>query len=404
MKVKFTESFRMRVMMYTCISLLAAVLTDLAVLFLCIRLRILVSDYGLNNMNIHAGNNNYVLNNSRIQASTKSMLSESNIFYRIFGVGIKVQLIIILFILALVVFLLVFFALTHQVTGYITTILQGACKMVDGDFSHRIDVRYQDEFSCIADSINRMADAVETMKKKEEEAEETKNELITNVAHDLRTPLTSIIGYIDIVNNMPDLTEAQRSEYLKITWEKARKLEKLINELFSFTKISYGGMPMHMEKIDLIKLLEQEVDELYPTFKDNELECVLETDTDSCMVMADGEQLVRVFDNLLGNAVKYGRYGKMIRVRTVTEQSQIRIQVVNYGSVIPAENLPFLFEKFYKVDTSRQPSSEGTGLGLAIAKSIVESHGGSISVKSSFDGTVFEVILPTAEKAQNEVA
>lgn len=404
MKVKFTESFRMRVMLYTCISLLAAVLTDLVVLFLCIRSRILVSDYGLNDMNIHAGNNNYVLNNSRIQASTKSMLSESNIFYRIFGVGIKVQLIIILFILALVVFLLVFFALTHQVTGYITTILQGACKMADGDFSHRIDVRYQDEFSCIADSINRMADTVETMKKKEEEAEETKNELITNVAHDLRTPLTSIIGYIDIVNNMPDLTEAQRSEYLKITWEKARKLEKLINELFSFTKISYGGMPMHMEKIDLIKLLEQEVDELYPTFKDNELECVLETDTDSCMVMADGEQLVRVFDNLLGNAVKYGRYGKMIRVRTVTEQSQIRIQVVNYGSVIPAENLPFLFEKFYKVDTSRQPSSEGTGLGLAIAKSIVESHGGSISVKSSFDGTVFEVILPTAEKAQNEVA
>ena len=404
MKVKFTESFRMRVMLYTCISLLAAVLTDLAVLFLCIRLRILVSDYGLNDMNIHAGNNNYVLNNSRIQASTKSMLSESNIFYRIFGVGIKVQLIIILFILALVVFLLVFFALTHQVTGYITTILQGACKMADGDFSHRIDVRYQDEFSCIADNINRMADTVETMKKKEEEAEETKNELITNVAHDLRTPLTSIIGYIDIVNNMPDLTEAQRSEYLKITWEKARKLEKLINELFSFTKISYGGMPMHMEKIDLIKLLEQEVDELYPTFKGNELECVLETDTDSCMVMADGEQLVRVFDNLLGNAVKYGRYGKMIRVRTVTEQSQIRIQVVNYGSVIPAENLPFLFEKFYKVDTSRQPSSEGTGLGLAIAKSIVESHGGSISVKSSFDGTVFEVILPTEEKAQNEVA
>ena len=404
MKVKFTESFRIRVMIYTCVSLAAAILADLAVLFLCIRSRVLVSDYGMNSMAIHAGNNNHMLNNSQIQASTRSMLSESNLFYRIFGVGIKVQLVIILMVFALVVFLLVFFALSHRVTGYITTILQGACKMADGDFSYRIDVRYQDEFSCIADSINRMADTVEMMKKKEEEAEETKNELITNVAHDLRTPLTSIIGYIDIVNNMPDLTEAQRSEYLKITWEKARKLEKLINELFSFTKISYGGMPMHMEKIDLIKMLEQEVDELYPTFKDNELECLLETDTDSYMVMADGEQLVRVFDNLLGNAVKYGRYGKLIRVRTVTEQSQIRIQVVNYGSVIPAENLPFLFEKFYKVDTSRQPSSEGTGLGLAIAKSIVESHGGSISAKSSFDGTIFEVILPTAEKAQNEVA
>ena len=275
--------------------------------------------------------------------------------------------------------------------------------MADGDFSHRIDVRYHDEFSSIADSINRMADTVEAMKQKEQEAEETKNELITNVAHDLRTPLTSIIGYIDIVNNMPDLSEKQRSEYLKITWEKARKLEKLINELFSFTKISYGGMPMRMEKIDVIKMLEQEADELYPTFKENELECLLETDADSCMIMADGEQLVRVFDNLLGNAIKYGRYGKMIRIRTLTENTQIQIQIVNYGSVIPAENLPVLFEKFYKVDASRQPSSEGTGLGLAIAKSIVESHGGSISARSSFEGTVFEVVLPTAGAYQNGV-
>lgn len=403
MKVKLTESFRIRIMLYTCISLLAAVLVDMAVLLFCIRSRILVSDYGLNErMNLHAYSSNYMINN-QIHASTKSMLGESDIFYRIFGVGIKVQLIIVLIILALVIFLMVFFLLTHRVMAYMMNNLQGACKMADGDFSHRIDVRYHDEFSCIADSINRMADTVETMKQKEQEAEETKNELITNVAHDLRTPLTSIIGYIDIVNNMPDLSEKQRSEYLKITWEKARKLEKLINELFSFTKISYGGMPMHMEKIDVIKMLEQEADELYPTFKENELECLLETDADSCMIMADGEQLVRVFDNLLGNAIKYGRYGKIIRIRTLTENTQIQIQIVNYGSVIPAENLPFLFEKFYKVDTSRQPSSEGTGLGLAIAKSIVESHGGSISARSSFEGTVFEVVLPTAGAYQNGV-
>ena len=385
MKVKLTGSFRIRIMLYTCISLLAAVLVDMAVLLFCIRSRILVSDYGLNEkINLHAHSSNYMINN-QIHASTKSMLGESDIFYRIFGVGIKVQLIIVLIILALIIFLMVFFLLTRRVMAYMMNILQGACTMADGDFSHRIDVRYHDEFSSIADSINRMADTVEAMKQKEQEAEETKNELITNVAHDLRTPLTSIIGYIDIVNNMPDLSEKQRSEYLKITWEKARKLEKLINELFSFTKISYGGMPMRMEKIDVIKMLEQEADELYPTFKENELECLLETDADSCMIMADGEQLVRVFDNLLGNAIK------------------IQIQIVNYGSVIPAENLPFLFEKFYKVDASRQPSSEGTGLGLAIAKSIVESHGGSISARSSFEGTVFEVVLPTAGAYQNGV-
>lgn len=376
MKVKLTESFRIRIMLYTCISLLAAVLVDMAVLLFCIRSRILVSDYGLNEkINLHAHSSNYMINN-QIHASTKSMLGESDIFYRIFGVGIKVQLIIVLIILALIIFLMVFFLLTRRVMAYMMNILQGACTM---------------------------ADTVEAMKQKEQEAEETKNELITNVVHDLRTPLTSIIGYIDIVNNMPDLSEKQRSEYLKITWEKARKLEKLINELFSFTKISYGGMPMRMEKIDVIKMLEQEADELYPTFKENELECLLETDADSCMIMADGEQLVRVFDNLLGNAIKYGRYGKMIRIRTLTENTQIQIQIVNYGSVIPAENLPFLFEKFYKVDASRQPSSEGTGLGLAIAKSIVESHGGSISARSSFEGTVFEVVLPTAGAYQNGV-
>ena len=378
MKVKLTESFRIRIMLYTCISLLAAVLVDMAVLLFCIRSRILVSDYGLNEkINLHAHSSNYMINN-QIHASTKSMLGESDIFYRIFGVGIKVQLIIVLIILALIIFLMVFFLLTRRVMAYMMNILQGACTMADGDFSYRIDVRYHDEFSSIADSINRMADTVEAMKQKEQEAEETKNELITNVAHDLRTPL-------------------------KITWEKARKLEKLINELFSFTKISYGGMPMRMEKIDVIKLLEQEADELYPTFKENELECLLETDADSCMIMADGEQLVRVFDNLLGNAIKYGRYGKMIRIRTLTENTQIQIQIVNYGSVIPAENLPFLFEKFYRVDASRQPSSEGTGLGLAIAKSIVESHGGSISARSSFEGTVFEVVLPTAGAYQNGV-
>ena len=223
MKVKVTESFRIRVMIYTCLSLLSAVLVDLAVLFFCIRSRILVSDYGLNQINMHSGNSNYMINNSQIQASTKSMLSESDVFYRIFEVGLKPQLIVLLLVLAFVVFLMVFFLLTHQVMGYITNILQGACKMADGDFSYRIDVRYQDEFSCIADSINRMADTVESMKQKEQEAEETKNELITNVAHDLRTPLTSIIGYIDIVNTMPGLSEEQRSEYLKITWEKSQK-------------------------------------------------------------------------------------------------------------------------------------------------------------------------------------
>ena len=396
MKAKFSESFRIRIMIYTCISLGTAMLCDLGILLFCIRFRLLVSDYNAGRLlgQMYMNNRDY-----QYQNPARSMLGEADIFYRMFGVGIKLQLIILLIVMAVIIFLTVFFLLTRHMTGYIGNILKGARRMADGDFEYRIDVLYQDEFSCIADSINRMADTVQRMQSREQEAEQTKNELITNVAHDLRTPLTSIIGYIDIVNTQKDLTEEKRAEYLNITWKKARKLESLINELFSFTRISYGCMPMNMAVIDLIKMLEQEVDELYPSFEENCLKCILEPDVDSYMINADGDQLVRVFDNLLGNAIRYGKNGKIIRIQTQSDDGSIKVRIVNYGSVIPEESLPYLFEKFYKVDTARQSSGEGTGLGLAIAKSIVESHGGRIAVSSSFDGTVFEVSLPSAENA-----
>ncbi len=399
MKAKFNESFRLRIMFYTCISFGTAFLCDVMVLFLCIRLKLLVYDYSARELmnQVYAGNNYQAPQN---HASVRSMIGQSDVFYRIFGVSVKWELIVLLIVLAIFVFLLVFFLLTRQMTGYIDNILKDVHRMADGDFEHRIDVHYQDEFSYIAECINRMADTVQEMQHKEQEAEQTKNELITNVAHDLRTPLTSVIGYIDILNTKNDLTEAQKSEYLSIAWKKAQKLENMINELFSFTKVNYGKMPMQMAAIDLIKLLEQEVDELYPSFEENQLTCIFEPDVSSCMVEADGEQLVRVFDNVLGNAIRYGRDGKIIRVRTKTDENRVRIQAINYGNIIPQENLPHLFEKFYKVDSSRQSSQEGTGLGLAIAKGIVESHGGRITADSSFKGTVFEVTLPVFKQEQ----
>jgi signal transduction histidine kinase len=385
-------------MFYTCISLGTAVLCDLMILLVCLRAGWLVSNYDSGQMM-----RNYAVNNYSNHASARSMLGENDIFYRVFGVGVKWELIALMIIAALVVFLAVFFRLTRKMTIYVDNIMDGVQKMSEGDFSHRINVQYEDEFSCIADGINRMADTVQQMQSKEAEAEQSKNELITNVAHDLRTPLTSIIGYIDIVNTKNDLATEQKSEYLKIAWEKARKLEKLINELFSFTKISYGGMPMHMAKIDLMQLLEQEMDELYPTFEENNLKCMFEPDAAHCMIQADGEQLVRVFDNLLGNAIRYGKEGKIIRIRTKADTDNVKVQIINYGSIIPAESLPYLFEKFYKVDTSRQSSAEGTGLGLAIAKRIVELHQGTITAASSFKGTVFEVTLPVVKQEGEKV-
>ena len=228
---------------------------------------------------------------------------------------------------------------------------------------------------------------------KERESERTKNELITNVAHDLRTPLTSIIGYLELLAGNQQVPADMQNKYIEIAYGKSRRLQKLIEDLFGFTKLNCGKIAMHVGQIDIVKLLGQLVEEAYPNFVEKGLSYDLQSNVPAKIINADGNLLARLFDNLIGNAIKYGADGKRVLVKIHAEGETVTVSVTNYGYVIPADELPLIFNKFYRVEQSRSSSTGGTGLGLAIAKEIVDMHGGTISVASNLNGTVFTVKL-----------
>ena len=236
-------------------------------------------------------------------------------------------------------------------------------------------------------------EAKKQLMEKERESERTKNELITNVAHDLRTPLTSIIGYLELLAGNQQVPADMQHKYIEIAYGKSRRLQKLIEDLFGFTKLNYGKIAMHVGQIDIVKLLGQLVEEAYPNFVEKGLSYDLQSNVPAKIINADGNLLARLFDNLIGNAIKYGADGKRVLVKIHAESETVTVSVTNYGYVIPADELPLIFNKFYRVEQSRSSSTGGTGLGLAIAKEIVDMHGGTISVASDLNGTVFTVKL-----------
>ncbi len=220
-----------------------------------------------------------------------------------------------------------------------------------------------------------------------------KNELITNVAHDLRTPLTSIIGYLDLVSKK-DLPAEIKDKYIGIAFNKSIRLEKLIEDLFSYTKFEFGEVKFNKEEVDIVKMLYQLLDEFYPSFKENGLEYSFDVTVPSAIVGADGDYLARAFANLIGNAIKYGADGKNVNLRLDVKDKEVIVTITNYGEVIPKKDIAHIFEKFYRVEYSRNEEHGGTGLGLAIARNIFELHGGQVTARSGLNGTVFEVVLP----------
>lgn len=303
-------------------------------------------------------------------------------------------LVVLLFvILGILIFTLIFWLLERRSLGYINDISEEMKRMSEGDLNHRLEIPEDNELGDIAVYLNDMSDSIRELMDKEREAERTKNELITNVAHDLRTPLTSVIGYLDLLAHKDGLPPETAREYAQIGYTKARKLETLIEDLFGYTKLNYGKIAMNVSRIDLIKLLGQMMDEFYPSFEEKGISYDLTTNLPSIVISADGKLLARLFDNLINNAIKYGAEGKRIEVRVVGDETHVTVTVTNYGKVIPAEELPYIFDKFYRVEQSRSSGTGGTGLGLAIAKNIVEMHGGRITAESDLNGTRFIVQL-----------
>ncbi|MDW2798595.1 HAMP domain-containing sensor histidine kinase [Clostridium boliviensis] len=302
------------------------------------------------------------------------------LIYVVFGIGI---------------FAVTFLLLQEKSMRYIGKISDAMQRISKGDLNITVGIEGDDEFSVMAASLNKMVEDLRDLMDKEREAERTKNELITNIAHDLRTPLTSIIGYLELLSKEGEIDQEIQKRYIGIAYVKTKRLEKLIEDLFGFTKLNYGKISMNVTKVDVIKLLSQLLEEFYPSFMDKNLSYELQSNVPAQIVSADANLLARLFDNLINNAIKYGADGKRILVKVHGTEELVSIQVVNYGYVIPEEELPLIFNKFYRVEQSRSTNTGGTGLGLAISKNIVDMHGGSIQVTSDLSGTVFTVKLKT---------
>jgi signal transduction histidine kinase len=286
-----------------------------------------------------------------------------------------------------------FFLLTKRYSLYFHEISTGIHHLARGDFKHPIQLQSNDEFGQIAKDINLASKKLEEAIERGDFSESSKDQLVVNLAHDLRTPLTSVLGYLDLILKDDNLTEEQTNHFLKIAFTKSQRLEKLLDELFEITRMNYGMLPLKKTEINISDLLVQMKEELYPLFEKNDL-TVRTNLPPELPFSGDGELLARVFENLLTNANRYGYDGQYVDINGFIDDGEVVVQVVNYGDTIPENELPHLFDMFYTGDKSRTAQEDSTGLGLFIAKNIVEQHQGTIAVESSLRKTQFEVRLP----------
>jgi signal transduction histidine kinase len=266
-----------------------------------------------------------------------------------------------------ILFVLAYLLIIYRKTKSLVAIIDQTEIMANGDLDRLIEVR---------------------------KAQQTKNDLITNVSHDLRTPLTSIIGYLEIIDADKYKDEVRLRYYVNIAFEKAKALNLLINDLFELTKMQNNTINLDKADINLVELLGQVVACFEYQFKNAEMESRINFSEDKLIVNADAGKLVRAFENLLSNSIKYGRDGFYVDVTTKMEDDMAVVQVINYGQSISPIDLPHIFDRFYRVEKSRNSHIAGSGLGLAITKNIIELHQGTIAAYSDEHRTVFEVMLP----------
>ncbi|AIQ47407.1 histidine kinase [Paenibacillus sp. FSL R7-0273] len=296
----------------------------------------------------------------------------------------------------IIVFIITFLMSTRRIVKDLMTLEQGLQTITEGDLSYRVPVNRQDELGRVAFNINRMTERLEQQIAKERAAEQSKMELITGLSHDLRTPLTSIIGYIELLRSNSFQDQEEYVRFVQNTYNKAAHLKKLLDDLFEYTRLSSVDPHLNAHQIDLCQLLNQLLFEFEPIACENELHIIKELGSSPVLSVVDSDKIARAIDNLLMNALKYSFKPGAIRIRMVTDSKQVTIEVENRGTPLTREQQDKLFERFYKADHSR--SSEGlqtgAGLGLSIARNIAELHGGSLTLNHLEDLFNFKLKLP----------
>ncbi|KAI3349090.1 HAMP domain-containing histidine kinase [Clostridium botulinum] len=295
--------------------------------------------------------------------------------------------------LGIAIFLITFVSLVNRKVKYIKFLTKEVKVIKDEGFGKTIKVKGKDELSELCQSINDMS--LELRKKIDNEKiiEKNKNELITSVSHDLRTPLTSIIGYVDLLKKNEFNDKEKFDNYIEVIDERTKSLNRLINELFEYTKLTSHDIKLNYSRLEIVSLIEQMVGEYTPIFNKENLEVIKDITDKDIFINADIEKIVRVLENLLTNAIKYSVKNSKVLIKLFEENDYVVVSVLNKAKDITEDDLKNIFERFYKVDKSRK-EQDSTGLGLSIVKRIVELHNGEIDVNLNEDIIEFKISLP----------
>lgn len=309
-----------------------------------------------------------------------------DIYNLLFGDGIIFLVIFLIWLIGVLIFL---YCLLKKVFSYVEALSDSANLLLDKSVEY---IELPDDLEDIERNLNYLKRESARNERVARENEQKKNDLVVYLAHDLKTPLTSLIGYLSLLEEIKDMPKEQRERYIEVTLEKSYKLEDLINELFDITRFNSEIMVLEPTEVNLNLMLEQIIDDFYPVLKENEKEIGLSI-SDKILLEADPDKLARVFNNLIKNSIYYST-DKKITITVTKKENKVEIVTCNKGRKISDEKLKRIFEKFYRADSSRTTKTGGSGLGLAIAKDIVELHGGTIKATSDKEYTKFYVELP----------
>jgi len=288
-------------------------------------------------------------------------------------------------------FIVIFLFYWRKTLGYLENIIMATDNIYDSKDELII---LPSELKEVENQLNQIKIRVRENERAAKDAEQRKNDLVVYLAHDLKTPLTSVIGYLTLLRDENQISIELREKYLSISLDKAERLEDLINEFFEITRFNLSHLILEVSRVNLTRMLEQVIYEFKPLFLDKKLQCILTASPD-IMIKCDVDKMQRVFDNLLRNAVNYSFEDSTIEIIVTQFEKEIKLKFANHGNTIPKEKLELIFDQFYRLDTARTTRSGGAGLGLAIAKEIVELHHGSIKAFSENEVISFELTIPT---------
>ena len=308
-------------------------------------------------------------------------------FYSITDLRTLIIPILIIWVIGILVLL---YRLLKKVFGYIDEVGKATEDLVNKDVEY---IELPDELEEIQKRMNHLKRESEKNEKLAKENEEKKDELIVYLAHDIKTPLTSMIGYLSILDEIDDMPKKKQKNYISIALDKSYRLEDLINELFDVARFNSEKIVLEKEELNLNLMLEQIIDDFYPTLREVNKSIKLNYD-EPISINGDSDKLSRVFNNLIKNAISYSKEESEIVINLKKDNNNAIVEVINKGKQISKEKLSKIFEKFYRLDSARTSRTGGSGLGLAIAKDIVELHNGTIIAESNEEETTFRVTLP----------